>query len=138
MPVANTRVPTFRERMAFASPPVAALLEISRDLDGNIPGTLITAAYRASKFQPVVLVLDQVTPREVDAVLDPAVSGTYREHRGGVLYASASDDQAVMAVAAAATRVFAATPNFRAKLASRGIPFEDLSSAEPALVADLA
>jgi len=118
--------------MAFATPPMA-LLEIGRDQNGNIPGDLISAAYRASRSKPVMLVLDRITPREVDAVLDPMVSTSYREHRGAVLYAKAGDDSVVHAGATAATRVFAATATFRAKLKSWGIAYEDVSRAEPVL-----
>ena len=122
--------------MAFATPP-AALLEIGRDQNGNIPGDLISAAYRASRNKPVMLVLDCITPREVDAVLDPMVGATYREHRGAVLYANSGDDQAVLAGATAASRVFAATASFRAKLRSWGIAYEDVSRAAPVLIEEL-
>ena len=114
--------------MAFATPPVAALLEIGRETDGSLPGQLITAAYRASRSQPVMLVLDEVTPREVDAVLDSMVASTYRDHRG-VIYARSGDDQEVLAVAASASRVFARSAQLRAKLSSWGIPYEDTSRA---------
>ena len=112
--------------------PVAALLEIGRDPNGNIPQSLISAAYKASRTRPVMLVLDAVTPKEIDAVLDPIVTGTYREHRG-VIYAQANDEPAVLAGATAAMRVFAASPDFMAKLMAWGIPFEDVSAAEPSL-----
>ena len=112
--------------------PVAALLEIGRDRNGNIPRALISAAYRASRTKPVMLVLDAVSPKEIDAVLDPIVTGTYREHRG-VIYAQATDDRAVLAAASAASEVFAPSPGFIAKLRSWGIPFEDVSAAEPLL-----
>ncbi len=79
-----------------------------------------------------MLVLDAVSPKEVDAVLDHVVDSTYREHQG-VIYTQASDDIAVLAGAATATRVFAASADFRAKLLSWGIPFEDVSRAEPLL-----
>ena len=114
------------------APPVAALLEIGRDPSGNIPQALISAAYKASRTRPVMLVLDEVSPREVDAVLDPFVTSTYRDHRG-VIYASAADERAVLAGATAASHVFAASTGFMAKLMSWGIPFEDVSRAEPLL-----
>src|SRR5688500_4686018 len=85
--------------------PVAALLEIGRDPTGNLPSSLISAAYRASRQKPVMLVLDEITPREIDAVLDPIVTGSHRDHRG-VIYASVADDRAVLAGATAASRVF--------------------------------
>ena len=115
-----------------AAPPVAALLEIGRDESGNIPRALISAAYKASRTRPVMLVLDAVTPLEIDAVLDPIVTSTYRDHRG-VIYASARDERAVLAGASAAVHVFAASAGFMAKLMSWGIPFEDVSRAGPVL-----
>jgi hypothetical protein len=125
--------------MAFATAPVAspvaALLEIGRDPNGNLPQTLISAAYRASRSKPVMLVLDSVSPREIDEVLDPIVTRSYRDHRG-VIYARVDDERAVLAGATAASRVFAASPDFMAKLLEWGIPFEDVSRAEPLLGAE--
>ena len=125
--------------MAFATTavaaPVAALLEIGRDARGNIPQSLISAAYKASRSKPVMLVLDSVSPREIDAVLDPLVLGTHREHRG-VIYAQATDERAVLAGATAASRVFASSADFMAKLLTWGIPFQDLEAAEAALSGD--
>jgi hypothetical protein len=114
------------------APPVAALLEIARDPNGKIPQSLIRAAYKASRAKPVMLVLDSVTPNEIDAVLDAIVTSSFRNHRG-VIYAQSSDERAVLAGATAASRVFAASPTFMAKLMSWGIDFEDLSRAEPLL-----
>jgi hypothetical protein len=53
-----------------------------------------------------------------------------------VIYARVDDDRAVLAGATAASRVFAASPDFMAKLLAWGIPFEDVSSAEPLLSAE--
>jgi hypothetical protein len=111
---------------------VATILEIGRRPNGEIPASLISAAYRASRETPVMLVLDSVSPREVDQLLDPVVARNGREHRG-VVYASMRDENAVLDVAAGASRVFAASAGFRAKLASHGIAFRDVSEAEPAL-----
>jgi Tfp pilus assembly protein FimT len=112
---------------------VATLLEIGRKANGEIPESLISAAYRASRSRPVMLVLDAVTPREVDELLDPVVARSGRNHRG-VVYASLRDDNGVVLnSAAAAGRVFAASDVFRAKLASRGIAFNDVAEAEQAL-----
>src|SRR5688572_9229520 len=116
--------------MAQASLQVTTLLEIGRRANGEMPASLISAAYRASRSTPVMLVLDSVSPGEVDRVLDPVVARTGRQHRG-VIYAS-SEDTTVLNVAAAASRVFAASESFRAKLTSRGISFLDVSEAEPA------
>jgi hypothetical protein len=120
--------------MGITSSPtqISTLLEIRRSAGGEIPEALISAAYLASASATVMLVLDSVSPSEVDAVLDPVVAGAGRYHRG-VVYANARDDAAILNVAAAASRVFAASPAFRAKLASRGIAFEDVSRAESVL-----
>lgn len=123
--------------MPFAPAPVGALLEIGRDTSGLIPRELISAAYRASRAQTVMLVLDAVSPREVDAILDPMIGDTYREHCG-VIYAKSTDERAVLSGAATAKHVFAASAGFRAKLAAWGIPFEDVSCAAPLLVEDAA
>jgi hypothetical protein len=119
--------------MSQAALHVATLLEIGRKANGEIPESLISAAYRASRSRPVMLVLDAVTPWEVDELLDPVVARSGRNHRG-VVYANLRDDNGlVLNSAAAAGRVFAASDVFRAKLASRGIAFKDVAEAEQAL-----
>jgi hypothetical protein len=118
--------------MSRAPTEVVTLLEIGRKPSGEIPASLIRAAYRASHSRPVMLVLDSVSPREVDLLLDPVVARSGRNHRG-VMYASLRNEGEVLNVAAAASRVFAASQTFRAKLASRGIKFSDVSEAEPVL-----
>ena len=118
--------------MTNAPMQVATLLEIERQADGAIPASLITAAYRASRLTPVMLVLDSVSTVEVDRLLDPVVEGAGRHHRG-VVYARLADDAIVLESAAAASSVFASSEGFRAKLASRGIDFRDVSEAELAL-----
>lgn len=115
--------------MRQASVQVATLLEIGRKADGEIPGSLISAAYRASRSSRVMLVLHSVSPKEVDQLLDPVVARAGREHRG-VVYASLSDESAVLDTAASADRVFASSQAFRAKLTSRGIAFKDVAEAE--------
>ena len=122
--------------MAYVTAKLAAVVEIGRDNAGRIPEELISASYRASRKKTVMLVLDAISPREVDAVLDPVVADTYREHCG-VIYAQVSDDQAVLTGAVTASRVFAASAYLRAKLDSWGIRFEDISQAEPQLVGEL-
>jgi hypothetical protein len=117
--------------MTQLSDQVATLLEIGRKANGEMPTALISAAYRASRATPVMLVLDAISPNEVDQVLDPLVAGNGRNLRG-VIYAT-SDDSKVLAFAAAASRVFAASERFRSRLAEHGIAFEDVSRAELAL-----
>lgn len=110
---------------------VAAILEIQRKPDGEIPAALISAAYRASQFRPVMLVLGAVSPGEVDRVLDPVVARNGRHHRG-VVYVNTSD-ATVLNAAAGNSLVFATSDEFRSKLASHGIAFRDVSEAEPEL-----
>ena len=118
--------------MFQASSRVSTLLEIGRTANGEIPESLISAAYNAGRSTPVMLVLDSVSPAEVDRLLDPAVKRSGLGHRG-VVYANLRDEGAVLNVAASASTVFAASERFRAKLVSRGIPFRDVSEAEPVL-----
>lgn len=49
------------------------LLEISRKQDGSLPDRLLELAYRASQRGRVILLLDGISPFEVDAALDPLV-----------------------------------------------------------------
>ena len=46
-----------------------AVLEVGRQSDGALRRELIAAAYHASLAAPVLLVLDRVSPAEVDKVL---------------------------------------------------------------------
>jgi hypothetical protein len=114
---------------------VPTLLQIRRGPDGQVPAALISTAYQASRAAPVMLILDTVSPSEVDNLLDPVVAEHGRTHRG-LMYAKMQDEAAVLSVAATASRVFAATDEFRAKLASNGIRCEDVAAAEQALRAE--
>ena len=49
------------------------LLEITRKQDGSLPDRLLELAYRASQRGRVILLLDGISPFEVDAALDPLV-----------------------------------------------------------------
>jgi len=120
--------------MRQANNKVAALLEIGRKANGEIPASLISAAYRASRSTSIMLALDAVSPAEVDEVLDPVVARNGYDVCG-VLYVKVSDDAALTGAASAA-RVFASSHGFRAKLAERGIAFQDVSEAEFALTTD--
>ena len=108
---------------------VSAVLEIGRTSSGEIPASLISAAYRASRSTAIMFVLDSVSPSEIDQILDPLVARSGPEVCG-VLYVNKSDDAAVLTSAAIAARVFAGSPDLRAKLSSRGIAYQDIAEAE--------
>jgi len=114
-----------------------AVLEVGRQPDGALQGALITAAYNASLAAPVLLVLDRVSPAEVDKVLDNVVRSSPL-NRPGIRYANVEDDATVLAAAKQAHRIFASSDGFRAKLETRGLPYHDLTDVEcdlPALIA---
>jgi hypothetical protein len=120
--------------MTNAAHKVSALLEIRREPDGQIPASLISAAYRASRSSSIMLALDSITPKEIDRVLDPVVE-TNGYHVRGVVYVDARDEAAIV-VAAAASRVFASSQSFRARLRARGVSYQDVSRAESVLSRD--
>jgi hypothetical protein len=121
--------------MRQASLQVATLLEIRRKANGDMPASLISAAYRASRSTPVMLVLDSVSPRDVDRVLDPIVARVGYDHRG-VIYASMRDESTVLSMAESAGAVYAASEGFRSKLEARGIGFKDVADAESSLTGE--
>jgi hypothetical protein len=106
-----------------------AVLEVGRQADGALQGGLIAAAYRASLAAPVLLVLDRISPAEVDKVLDDVVRSSSL-YRPGVRYADAEDDATVLGAAKHAHRVFASSDCFRAKLATRGLRYHELTGLE--------
>lgn len=96
----------------------AAVVHVARGPEGRVPSDLMSAAYRASRRQAVLLVLDAVTRAEADAALDACVASSGRAFRG-VRYAEVNDDEVV--AAAARSRVYAGKGGFRDKLAQHGI-----------------
>jgi hypothetical protein len=104
-----------------------AVLEVGRQPDGALQAGLIAAAYRASLAAPVLLVLDRVSPAEVDKVLDDVVRSSPL-NRPGVRYADVEDDATVLAAATRAHRTFATSDRFRAKLEARGLRYHDLTN----------
>jgi hypothetical protein len=106
-----------------------AVLEVARQPDGGLRGGLIAAAYHASLAAPVLLVLDRVSPAEVDKVLDDVVRSSPL-NRPGVRYADVEDDATVLAAAKQAQRIFASSDCFRAKLETRGLRYHDLTDVE--------
>ena len=119
--------------MISSSAGFIAVLEVGRQPDGALQRRLLTAAYQASLVAPVLLVLDRVSPAEVDKVLDGVVRSSPL-NRPGVRYANVEDDATVLAAAKQAHRIFASSDCFRAKLETRGLPYHDVTD----LNADLA
>ena len=115
--------------MISSSAAFITVLEVGRQPDGALQGGLITAAYRASLAAPVLLVLDRVSPAEVDKVLDNVVRSSPL-NRPGIRYASVEDDATVLAAAKQAHRIFASSDCFRAKLETRGLRYHDLTDLE--------
>lgn len=60
--------------MEGKSPGLAAVVEIDSSQTGRLPVGLIREAYRASRRGTVALVLNGVSPEQVDRALDPIVS----------------------------------------------------------------
>lgn len=102
------------------------VLEIRRQDDGSVPAALIAAAFRASQTAAVMLVLESVSPGEVDRVLDTVVSGSDLAVPG-VRYADVRDDAVVLPVAAQAGRIFAGSAGFRRNLDAHGIAHLDVT-----------
>jgi len=118
--------------MRQAPQSVDAILEIGRQANGDISAALVSAAYRASRATPIMLVLDSVTPADVDRVLDPVVAGSGYD-LCGVIYVNKGDEDAILSGAATASRVFARSAELRATLSSRGIAFRSVEEAEAEL-----
>ena len=76
-----------------------------------------------------MLVLDAVSPAEVDQVLDPIVARNGHD-LCGVVYVDKRNQAAVLSGAASASRIFAASDDLRATLASNGIAFQNVDEAE--------
>jgi hypothetical protein len=102
-----------------------------------LQGEVIAAAYHASLAAPVLLVLDRVSPAEVDKVLDDVVRSAPLD-RPGVRYAAVEDDATVLAAATRARRTFASSDRFRAKLEARGLRYRDLADLDCELTALIA
>jgi len=114
-----------------------AVLEVGRQSDGALRRELIAAAYHASLAAPVLLVLDRVSPAEVDKVLDRVVRSSSL-NRPGVRYANVEDDATVLGAAKQAHQIFASSDCFRAKLETRGLPYRDPTDLECDLAALIA
>jgi hypothetical protein len=111
-----------------------AVVEVGRQPNGALQGELIAAAYHASLAAPVLLVLDGVSPAEVNKVLDDVVRSSPL-NRPGVRYADVEDDATVLPAASRAHRTFASSDCFRAKLEARGLRYHDLTDLDCELTA---
>ena len=86
-----------------------ALIEICCSR-GRLPTELLRIAYFASQKGTIVLALDEVSPAQVDKVLDPFVLELPRDIPG-VLYLRTNDDEAMLQAAANAQDVFVRKSN---------------------------
>jgi hypothetical protein len=108
------------------------IVEVEPNSAGGLPSDLITAAYHASRYGPVTLVLRGVSTAAVDRELDPVVVYGRRDVCG-VRYVDASDRAGVLAAAQAAQIGVGRTSEFRALLAALGVPCVAPEAAETAL-----
>jgi hypothetical protein len=59
-----------------------AVVGIHRQSDGGLPDAMIRLAYRASRRARIALLLDGVSPAEIDRLLDPLVAQCRRDIPG--------------------------------------------------------
>lgn len=91
---------------------VAKVVEIATDSSGRLPNRLILDIYRASCRELIVLVLNGITPRPINAILDPLVP-TLPLRIPGLLYVDLADEDRVREVLASKPLVFPRTLEFR-------------------------
>lgn len=106
-----------------------AILEISRSSDGGLPASLISAAYRASRRMRIWLVLNAVSPAEVDAVLDRVVREDGYDGFD-VRYVRGADAAIALYGNDVEPHVFALSADLRSRLVSHGIAVHHVSDAE--------
>ena len=96
-----------------------AVLEVRADGAGAAPADLICSAYRASRAGTIVLVLDGVSPAQVDRALDPlvrAVPGV-----AGVVYSTPETLERVLLRSGRPRLAFVGTEALARPLAARGL-----------------
>ncbi|SCW72365.1 hypothetical protein SAMN02927924_02334 [Sphingobium faniae] len=81
------------------------ILEIARQPDGSLPDRLLELAYRASQRGCIMLLLNGISPFEVDAALDPLV-GQMPLDIPGVVYRDVIEGDSLSLMAADAAMVF--------------------------------
>ena len=97
-----------------------AIVEIPGDYDSSARRGLVEAAYRSSERGVVGLVLRGVSRQTVDQMLNDIVSRRINDLKG-VVYLDTDDEGRILAVAARARVVVAATTSFRKRLVEHGI-----------------
>ena len=108
------------------------LVEIALTRSGAIPEDLIVRTYAASRFEPIALMLNGITARLVNAVLDPVVP-TMPLDIPGVLYVDISNGR-VWEMLQAARLVFASTPALRDTAIASGVSKSRIRQAESAFL----
>jgi hypothetical protein len=88
------------------------LVEISLPRSGAIPAGQIIAAYKASRFEPVALVLNGVSAGSVNKVLDPVVP-TLPLDIPGIVYVDICDSARLGRLLCGARMLVASTPWLR-------------------------
>ncbi len=85
-------------------------IEVTK-VDGCIPAELIVKSYRYSRHGAVAIILNDVTPKCVDQVLDPVVAklGLYSP---GLRYIDFGETAAVIRVLSSAKMIIAMSPMF--------------------------
>lgn len=126
---------------------IAAVVEITSELDAETQMRLLTAAYVASRSGVAILMLKGVSRESVDRQLDPVVRSVGLNVQGVVYMDEESPPGAALA---AATVIVAATDHFRARLLADGMSYlnaydfppsepigapEDLSASHPRICA---
>lgn len=81
------------------------ILEITRRQNGALPDRLLNLAYRASQRGRIMLLLNGISPFEVDAALDPLVRQLPLDIPG-LLYSDALDEGALRKALSHAAMVF--------------------------------
>jgi len=81
------------------------ITEISRGPDDSLPAELLTSAYVASRRGRIVLVLNDISPFEVDDILDLCVRALPLDIPG-VLYRDAADETSLARIVPQAAMLF--------------------------------
>jgi hypothetical protein len=99
--------------------PAKKIVEIAADPSGRAPANLIEIAYRASRDEPITLILNGISRSSVDRILDPVVEAIPLSIPG-VVYVDLQNIAAVRNVVLAATAIFIATREFHSLIRELG------------------
>lgn len=111
------------------------ILEITRTQNGALPDRLLQLAYRASQRGRILLLLNGISPFEVDAAIDPIVRQLPLDIPG-LLYSDALDEGSIRDALSHAAMVFLSSRlarRYPAPGASAHSPYAALRKAEPIL-----